>query len=387
MGFAAGLQLIVGSKTDAWPIFFPLATVYGMMVVPVSVYSMTTGYVLVPGLATPAGHAHELLFGYVLAVVAGFLLNRVPRWWLIGLLGAWCLARVGSLAAPSALVTDIANVLFIIGFVVAGASRFLPTARKWRNKVFGLNLALLGLAGIAGHLAFSRPVTQLVLVEAVLMISLLMMMMGGRMIAPAVAGHIERRGGTLEARVQPGLEGALIGLMLAAAVCWMLPVNTAIPGALLVVAGMVALVRLGRWKLWWCTDRWDLLALAVGYAWNAFGLILIGSNAMLGGRVVTVLHAVTVGAIGTLTLTVMARVWMQRSRRHPMDFRALPLTIALIAVAAVLRLVPSVPGMSWQAQLQWSAAAWSAAFALVLFGAFAGAAVSSALKEEALWKS
>ncbi|MDZ7683944.1 MAG: NnrS family protein [Gammaproteobacteria bacterium] len=128
-------------------------------------------------------------------------------------------------------------------------------------------------------------------------------------------------------------------------------------------------------------DRWDLLALAVGYAWNASGLMLMGSLAMFGGRVVTVLHAVTIGAIGTLTLTVMARVWMQRSRRHPMDFRALPHAIALIAVAAILRLVPSVPGMTWQTQLQWSAAAWSAAFVIVVLGAFAGVAVKSTSKE------
>ncbi|MDZ7683945.1 MAG: NnrS family protein [Gammaproteobacteria bacterium] len=237
MALTAGMQRIVGPKTDAWPIFFPIAAVYGMVVIPISVYSMTMGRVLVPGLATPGGHAHELLFGYVLAVVAGFLLNRVPRWWLVGLVATWCLARVGSLAAPSALITDIFNVLFIVGFVWAGASRFLPTARKWRNKVFGLNLALLGLAGITGHLMFSRPVTQLAVVEAVLMISLLMMMMGGRMLAPAVAGHIERQGGVLEARVQPGVEGAIIGLLLAAAVCWVLPVDQAIAGALLVGAG------------------------------------------------------------------------------------------------------------------------------------------------------
>lgn len=382
MDLVAGWQRLVGSKRDAWPIFFPLAAVYGMAVVPISVYSMTTGRVIVPGLATPGGHAHELLFGYVLAVVAGFLLNRVPRGWLVGLLGTWSLARVGSLAAPTALITDVFNILFIIGFVWASTSRFLPTARKWRNKIFGLNLVLLGLAGITGHLMFSRPVTQLAVIEAVLMISLLMMMMGGRMLAPAIAGHIERRGGSLEARVQPAVEGTIIVLLLAAAICWVLPVDKAIAGVLLVAAGIAAFVRLARWKLWYCTDRWDLLALAIGYAWNASGLILMGSLAITGGRVVTVLHAVTVGAIGTLTLTVMARVWMQRSRREPMDFWALPYAVALIALAAIMRLVPDVPGMTWQTQLQWSAAAWSTAFAIVLLGAFAGIAVNTASKEK-----
>jgi len=233
----------------------------------------------------------------------------------------------------------------------------------------------------------SRPATQLVAIEGVLMISLLMMMMGGRMLAPAVAGHIERRGGTLDARVQPGVEGAIIALLLAGAVGWVLPVPPMIPGALLGLAGLATFVRLARWKLWLCLDRFDLVALAVGYAWNAAGLILMGTMAMLGGRVVSMLHAVTVGAIGTLTLTVMTRVWMQRSRRHPMDFRALPWVIALVAVAAILRLVPSVPGMSWPIQLQWSAAAWSAAFAMVLIGAFGGLAVRTSSKEQSTWKS
>lgn len=361
-------------KLDAWRVFFPLAAVYAMVVLPASVYTLTTGQGALPGINTPLGHAHELLFGYTLAVATGYLLNRVPLWWLVGLLTLWVAARVGFLFAPRSLFADLANIFFAIGFAAATASRFLPTARKWRNKVFGFTLIVLGIVTILAHAMIAEAPFRLVYLatyEAVLMFALLMLLMGGRFIAPAAAGHIEKQGGTLEARVQPRLEGALIILLISAAVTFVLPGFNPVSGILLFACGSVAIVRLVRWRLWECRDRMDLVALGVGYLWLALGLILTGASLALTGQIRVALHAITVGAIGTLTLTVMSRVWMQRSGADPATCTALWFVLPLIAIAAALRLASGLVESSAAAYMQLTGAlAWSAAFLAVLLGVF-----------------
>lgn len=355
---------------DACRWFFPVAVVYGMTILPLSVYSLSSGTVILAGIATPLGHAHELLFGYTLGVATGFLLNRVPRWWILGLLIAWCGARLGYLLAPESLFADVFNLLFALGFAVTGSSRFLPRAKKWRNKAFGLNLIVLGAAAANVHMLVERAPVQVIYLatfEAVLMIALLMLLMGGRFLAPAVAGHIESEGGTLSARVQPRLEGAIIILMLTGSVTYLLPVPGTLPGAFIAACGVVALVRLARWRLWACRTRTDLLGLAIGYAWASGGLLYIGVRLMMGLGVNVALHTITVGAIGTLTLCVMSRTWMQRSGVHPNDFGSLKYVITLVALAALLRLASGASVGEWSGTLQMlAAAAWSAAFAMVL---------------------
>ncbi|MEX0942036.1 MAG: NnrS family protein [Pseudomonadales bacterium] len=358
------------ANTDAYRWFFPAATLYGMVVLPISVYSLTTGVTILAGIATPLGHAHELLFGYALGVATGFLLNRVPRWWIFSLFFIWCGARIGYLLAPGSLFADLANLLFALGFAVSGSSRFLPRAKKWRNKAFGLNLIILGVAAASAHGVIERApvyVIYLATYEAVLMIALLMLLMGGRLLAPAIAGHIESEGGSLEARVQPRLEGAIIILMLLGGGAYLLPVPSMVPGVLIAMAGLTAILRLARWRLWACLDRLDLLGLAVGYAWVSGGLLYTGARLMLGLGLTAALHAITVGAIGTLTLCVMSRTWMQRSGVHPNEFVGLKHVVGLVSLSAVLRLVSGTLLDDWAGLAQLLAAiAWSTAFAMVL---------------------
>lgn len=83
--------------------FFPIAAVYAAFAVPMSVHGMRSGEALLPGFATVTGHAHELLFGSALAVVAGFLVTRALRPQLATLVGLWVLARIGFLAFPGSL--------------------------------------------------------------------------------------------------------------------------------------------------------------------------------------------------------------------------------------------------------------------------------------------
>lgn len=199
-------------------VFFPVATVFAIVVLPASLSAMLGVTPLFPGLASPAGHAHELLFGFALAVVAGNQLGPRPMRTLVVLLASWLLARIAFIAAPTGLVSVASNVLFPALLVYHVAPRLLGSAKKWRNQALPAALLAICASAAALTLTIAWPSEQRVasrdaIAIAVALFALLLLFMGGRLIAPTVAGQIYRQGGNLEARVQPRIEGALIVAM------------------------------------------------------------------------------------------------------------------------------------------------------------------------------
>lgn len=348
---------------DKW--FFPAAALYGALAVPLSVHGMLTGTPWLPGLGSVTGHAHELLFGYALAVVAGYLVtkNEIPH---IALLFAlWLAARMLWLFFPESLPAAAANLSFValLGYLVV--PKFTKSAKKLRNKAIGPLIAAICLAPVAFHTAgildFSGA-RYLVLQESVLLLVLLMLFMGGRVIAPAVAGAIERAGGTLEARVQPRIEGSLLILMAAAIAIAAVPGGRPAAGIALIGAGVLAAIRLARWRLWRCFHRPDLICLGTGYVWLAAGLGMIGAAWLLGIHAGTATHAITVGALGTLTASVMARVYLLRAKCNPAANGVLPVIVGAMTAAAALR----IGFGDSPAALAWAAGAWSVGLLLLL---------------------
>lgn len=120
----------------------------------------------------------------------------------------------------------------------------------------------------------------------------------------------------------------------------------------------MALTRLARWRLWQCAARHDLWCLGIGYAWLGVGLGLFGAALVFGTPApAATVHALTVGALGTLTLTMMARTRMLAVKRPPGSMPGLRSAVALIASAVVLRIGnPHLPQVPIAASLLWSAA-------------------------------
>jgi uncharacterized protein involved in response to NO len=274
----------------------------------------------------PQWHAREMLFGFALAVVAGNQLGPAGARRVALLFGAWVLARAASLAAPGTYVFAAANAAFALALALQVAPRLARAAKKWRNRALPAILVALCAAAAVVEVRI-----------AVLLLAALMLFMGGRILAPAVAGQLQRQGVRLGPRVQPRLEGALLVAMIAS-LAWT-PFCAA--------AGILAAIRMARWRLWALRGRPDLLCLAAGYAWLAAGLVAYGAT--LDTRA---LHLITVGALGTLTLNVMAMSWLLAARRDPARSRLTVAGTLLIAAAAVLR----VSGFFTAAALCWSAA-------------------------------
>lgn len=345
--------------------FFPAAALYATLLLPWSVLTLLGLVPALPGLATPAGHAHEMLFGFALAVVAGYLLGPQRLNLTIALLACWLLARLCFLFWPGSWLTTVASAAFAAGLTWKVVPRFLGAAKKWRNQtvapvVIGLSL----LSAVAG-LALARPFASTLVHEALLLLALLMFFMGGRILAPAIAGHALSHGRTQDARVQPRIEGAVLTLLIVALLLTLLSPWLAIAkftGGLMLLAGVLTIIRLLRWRPWQCLVRPDLLVLLLGYAWLALGLVLTGL-AIAGLLPLTaMLHSITVGALGSLTFGVMARTRLIYRFR---DANARPWihpVVLLISLAALARMAPSFPGTDQRLWLLGAAVCWSLAF-------------------------
>ena len=353
-------------RIPAHRFFFPLGAAYAALALPASVAAMT-GAAGAPGLSFPVGHAHEMLFGFALAAVAGNQLGPTTVPTLATLLAAWTAARLSFVLVPHTALAALANAAFPALLAWQLAPRLFGRAKKWRNMALPVVLAALCLAAVAIQWPLHFRAGEMpreVLRVGVLLIALLMLFMGGRIIAPAAAGQIYRQGGDLEARVQPGLEGAMIVTMLLASVNAALGA-TGIAGVLVVAAGVAAILRMLRWRLWSLRGRPDLLCLAAGYAWLAAGLLAVGAAMIAQRPASAALHLITVGAIGTLTINVMALTAARLARLDPARARLPVWATGLIALATLSRVLAD--GAEARTAMLWAAAAlWAAAYALLL---------------------
>ncbi len=309
------------TKQPAFNWFFPAASLLAALLVPLSVWSGGSGSGWPPGLLG-AGHGHELIFGFALALVAGYTLGPQPRRILLPLFGLWLLARLSWLLLPGSTAAGLLTPAFALTLAWLVVPRF-NAAKKWRNKLTGPLILLICLLA-AGYWLIGLvdwrpggllPDRRQLMQGTVLGLLLLMTFMGGRIIAPAVAGTLEKKGIALEARVQPRIEGALLVLLGGALVLTLIPSGRPLAGALLVAAAALIVVRTLRWQLWRCPERPDLLVFGIGYLWLAAGSLLSGIALLTAAPLAPALHLITVAALGTLSTSVMLRLAWQRSQR------------------------------------------------------------------------
>lgn len=350
----------------AFWLFFPAAAILAALAVPLSIHGVLSGTGWPPGLLG-AGHAHELIFGFALALIAGYTLGPQPRRILAILFILWLLARITWLLAPDSWPAQLLSPAFALLLARYVVPRF-NAAKKWRNRIAGpLILALclmvpgFWLTGVVSPDGLMPDRTRL-LQSAVLGLLLLMTFMGGRIIAPAVAGTLEKKDIPLEARVQPRLEGALLVLLILAMGLAMGSATERLAGAVLLPAAGLVAVRILRWRLWHCPERPDLLVFAAGYLWLAAGAAVTGTHLLAGIPAIPALHLITVGALGTLSASVMLRLaWQRASRCPPPGWQPISLS-ALIGLSAIFRYLAGPTPFASPGWLWLSAGLWSAAY-------------------------
>jgi uncharacterized protein involved in response to NO len=359
--------------------FFLLAALYAAVFVPIWLAILTSK--LVPGSYLPpmTWHAHEMTWGFVVAVVAGFLLTAVGNWTqretatglpLAGLLLLWLAGRLamlfaGALPRGVPAVVDLAF-LPALGVVLA---RPLIAARNHRNFVMLAIVAALFAANLAIHLdalgwlpSGSAHLANLLSVDLIL---LLIMLIAGR-IFPMFTRSAT---GVQSIRNIPWLDRLCL-----AAMAGLLIVDAVVPqgaGSSAVVAGFVGVLAAARAVHWGARHslRDPLLwVLHAGYAWLVVGLLLRAASGLLGEPPASVaIHALTVGGIGTLTLGMMARVSLGHTGRMIVAPESMKLAFVAINLAALARvLVPWFAPAWYVGGLVTAGVFWVIAFAVFL---------------------
>ena len=324
-----------------------------------------------PYLQGPLWHAHEMLFGFTLAVLVGFLLTAGRNWsgrltpsgWPLAAMAAlWVAGRVLVLT-PFGWAAALANAAFPLAAAIALAIPFIA-ARNRRNYFFVALLLLMSAAVLTVHLA-QLGVLQLpgwIGIQLALDLMLFIMaVMGGRVIPMFTNAGVPGANATR----RPALEKLALVSVLALLLADALQLHGA---ALALLASICAAAHLARWVLWqpWKTVRAPLVwVLHAAYGWIPLHLALraLAEMGWVTSSVAT--HALTVGAIGGLIIGMMTRTALGHTGRPLRAGRSEISCYALVLGAALVRVfVPLfAPALTMHAVLL-SAALWSSGFAL-----------------------
>lgn len=319
-------------------------------------------------------HVHEMLYGYVPAIVAGFLLTAIPNWTgrlpvnglpLAALAALWLAGRIAILFSASigAWTAGVIDLAFIVCF--AGlALREIVAGRNWRN------LRVLAMLGVlfAGNLVFHYEAIEYgyaidgtrIGLAAVLM---LIMLIGGRIVPSFTHNWISRVNPGRLPRPFSRFDAACLAAAGLSLLLWVFAPAQAFVGVLLMIAGILHAFRLARWAGDRTLADRLVLVLHVAYAFVPLGFLFVGAS-VLWPRAVPAsagIHAWTVGAIGTMTLAVMTRASLGHTGQPLAASAATQAIYALVVVAALARIIAP---WAWTIELLYVAAfAWTAAFA------------------------
>ena len=354
--------------------FFLASSVWAAVAVPIWLGAYAEGLVVPTHLSPAVWHAHEMVFGFAAATVAGFLLTAIPNWTgrlplqgtpLAVLLLLWGIGRVAVvtseiIGSPAAAIADLAFPAVFLAAVV----REIVTGKNWNNLPVTGTLALLLIGNLLVHLGAlgvadtAELGNRLGIVTLLLLISLI----GGRIVPSFTRNWLAKSLPDVLAPVPENrLDIAILVVTAVSLLAWAFVPNSSWTACALVLAGTGVGLRLSRWRGLRTAREPLLLILHLGYGWLAIGLLLLGLNGFLAFLpATTALHALTVGAVGTMTLAVMTRASLGHTGR-PLTAGPVTKTIyALVTIAALLRVISPLCADSilvlWLAGIAWSGA-------------------------------
>ncbi|WP_404404765.1 NnrS family protein [Pelagibacterium halotolerans] len=327
--------------------FFLGAGVWAVLAVALWVATLTTGWPVGGAYGAVNWHAHEMLFGYTAAALAGFMLTAIPNWTgrlpvsgrpLLGLFLLWLAGRL-LLIQPDLVNLEAALIVdgaFLPALAVI-AMREIVAGRNWKNLKILIGLGILSAANIWFHLAAywgldTTPATRLGITGWVLLIALV----GGRIIPSFTRNWLSRRGARRLPAPFDTWDKFAIFYMAIALAAWNLSPQSWPTAALAISAGAVQGIRLYRWHGWPAWREPIVLILHIAYAFLALGLICIGLAALGVLTEPSALHVLTIGTLGGMTLAVMTRASLGHTGR---PIKASPFTVMAYGYLTLATLV------------------------------------------------
>jgi uncharacterized protein involved in response to NO len=360
--------------------FFLLAALYAPTAVAAWLLVLTGALPDPAYMGGPLLHSHEMVFGFALAGVLGFLTTALPNFaaatpvtgrplavlaavWLAGRLALWTADWL-----PPLLVT-VAD-LALVPLALVLLLRSLPRHPNRRMLVFPALFAIFEAANALTHaeaLGWTADTGALGVTLGINVIALLVAIIGGRIIPSFTANALRAAGSPLLPRSFRVLDAIAIGATAALAIAMLAVGDGPVVGAVALLAGLANAARLSFWRGAQTVRTPILFVLHVGYGWLAAAQLLRAA-AELGGLVPgsAAFHALTIGCFGTMMLAVMSRAALGHTGRA---IHAHPLTVAayvLVGAAALFRFAAALLPSFQMALLSAAASSWIAAFVLFL---------------------
>lgn len=351
--------------------FYLLAALLAALAIPLWLASYYGHLPALPNVGL-AWHAHEMVFGFAIAVVIGFLYTAGRAWTgldtprglplaLIALL--WIAGRVAMLVAPA----PIAAVVDILFLPVAAVPLYLvlKRANNKRNLFLILLLALLTLANVLYHCALAGAIalSPLTPVEgAIFVIVLLESIIGARVIPTFTKNALPGVAPVVDIK----RDRVSVVLIVLAAAAWLLGLPGPLAAALATATAVSLAIRLIGWKPW-TTWRVPLLwILHLSYAWIVVGFLLLAAAELGALPVSAALHALTVGSMAGLIIGMITRTALGHTGRPLKAGSAETTMYVLVQVGAVARLCAALAPAVREHALLAATLCWSAAFLLYL---------------------
>ena len=320
-------------------------------------------------------HAHEMLFGYTSAALAGYMLTAIPNWTgrlpvsgsqLLGLVLLWLLGRIlmiwpGPLGAPGAAL--VGSFFLPTLAVVAGIE--ILAGRNWKNLKILAGLCGLSAANVAFHstvLVFGSAAEASRAGVAIYI--MLIAIVGGRVVPSFTRNWLVKAASKVLPAPFGRFDTIATASLVPALLLWV-AIPQGVPTALATAAvAVLHAFRLARWRGWLTIDEPLLLAPHVAYAFVPIGLAAVAAAGMEWLAEASALHLLTVGAMGGMTLAIMTRASLGHTGR---PLKASPLTalsyLALM-VSAIVRPFAELLPSAYHLLLTVAGAGWLAAFGL-----------------------
>ena len=355
--------------------FFLGGAIWAVLAMLLWIFSLTIGLSVGGAYGALNWHAHEMVFGFSSAVLAGFLLTAVPNWTgrlpvsgmpLALLFGAWFVGRLVFLNP------DITNIYIAVTI----ESLFLPlllficareivAGRQWKNLKVLIAVAVVTLANLTFHsLALSGGDVAMANRIGVSAYVLLIMLIGGRIIPSFTRNWLNKAGLTQFPTSFNRYDGLCIIVGAATCIAWVAAPESSVTAILAIITAVLHTIRLYRWRGWSVAREKLLLVLHIAYAFVPLGYIAIACSALGHLNPFSALHIMTVGVIGCMMLAVMTRATRGHTGRPLTATPTTQIAYLCIILAALTRPFAEMMPNFFHTFLAGSALLWMLAFGL-----------------------
>lgn len=360
--------------------FFLAAGVYALLGLIAWLWIYAMGLHPLPSQPAQFWHGHEMLYGFIGAAIAGFLLTAVPSWTsargfagtpLILLAALWLIGRL-AFAAAAVLPLVIVSVCEL-AFIPALAGLLAPPLLRARNRNSPLLLVLasIWLTDVVFLYALMRDdvlLARTTLIVAIDIVLLLVTVIGGRIVPAFTASALRARGLAANLRTSRWTDGIVIAAMIAVVFVDIIAPWHRVAGAVAAVAAIAHAWRLSGWRSWRAFDQPLVWSLHLAYAWLSAGLAM--KALYLAGNVAWAahwLHALTIGVAAAMILAVMTRASLGHTGRPLHASRLIGCAYIVLSLAAVVRVfAPPLAPSAYQPSVMAAGMLWICAFAIFI---------------------